>query len=191
MPTPYDTNTTGQELLADYASLIKDKNILITGASQGSLGNYYVKLIAKAKPACLILGGRSVTTMEQCAEEIQDENPGIQIRPLQMDLGSFKSVRDAANKLNNWDDIDSIDVLVNNAGVMAVEYQLSADGFETHLATNHLGHFLFTNLIMKKLLKSNSPRVIMVASDGHRLSPLRFDDYNFDVSCRGIFLHTF
>ncbi|CAG8894257.1 unnamed protein product [Penicillium egyptiacum] len=72
--------------------------------------------------------------------------------------------------------------MVNNAGVMAVDYQLSPEGFESHLATNHLGPFLFTNLIIKKILASKSPRIVVVSSDGHRLNPFRFDDYNFDVS---------
>jgi NAD(P)-dependent dehydrogenase (short-subunit alcohol dehydrogenase family) len=65
---------------------------------------------------------------------------------------------------------------------MATEYALSAERVESQFATNHLGPFLLTNLIMGKVLAARSPRVVMVASDGHRLSGIRFADYNFDVS---------
>jgi NAD(P)-dependent dehydrogenase (short-subunit alcohol dehydrogenase family) len=179
----YDTNTTASELVNDYKSIIQGKTILITGASPGSLGGYYAQNIAKASPACIILAGRNTTKLEQCTEEIQVASPNVKIRTLKLDLSSLQSTRDAAAEVvNNWDDIPVIDVLVNNAGIMAPEYRVSVDGFESQFATNHLGPFLFTNLIMKKILKSTSPRIVMVASDGHRLSPLRFDDYNFDVS---------
>jgi NAD(P)-dependent dehydrogenase (short-subunit alcohol dehydrogenase family) len=65
---------------------------------------------------------------------------------------------------------------------MATEYALSREGVESQFATNHLGPFLLTNLIMGKVVAARSPRVVMVASDGHRLSGIRFTDYNFDVS---------
>ncbi|KAJ5358742.1 uncharacterized protein N7496_011155 [Penicillium cataractarum] len=177
---PYDTNTTATELVPDYAPFIKEKTILVTGVSPGSLGGFYVQSIAKAKPACLILAGRSASKLEQCAREIHAESSETIIKTLEIDLSSLESVRKAADQVNGWEDVPSIDVLVNNAGIMAVEYQLSVDGFESHFATNHLGPFLFTNLIMKKVLKSTSPRVVIVTSDGHRLSPIRFYDYNFD-----------
>lgn len=178
---PYDTNTTATELVPDYAPLIEGTTILVTGVSPGSLGSSYIQCIAKAKPACLILAGRSANKLAKCAEDILATDPNIEIKILEIDLSSLNSARKAADQVNGWEDVPSIDVLVNNAGIMAVEYQLSADGFESHFATNHLGPFLFTNLIMKKILNSASPRVVMVSSDGHRLSPIRFYDYNFDV----------
>lgn len=183
MPAPYNTHTTATELVTDYVPLIKGKVVLTTGVSPNSLGGYYMQSIAKASPACLILAGRTAAKIEQCAKDIALENPNVKIRTLQVNLGSYKSVRDAATQVNNWDDIPTIDVLVNNAGIMAVEYQLSEDGVESQFATNHLGPFLFTNLIMNKIVQSHSPRIVMVSSDGHRLGPIRFDDYNFDVSC--------
>lgn len=113
--------------------------------------------------------------------EITQAQPEVKVRTLQVDLGSLKSVRDAAAQVNSWEDIPAIDVLVNNAGIMAVVYKLSPDGFESHLATNHLGPFLFTNLIMKKIVAVKEPRIVVVSSDCHRLNPFRFDDYDFDV----------
>jgi NAD(P)-dependent dehydrogenase (short-subunit alcohol dehydrogenase family) len=180
---PYDTNITATELVPNYAPFIKGKTILVTGVTPGSLGDFYVKSIAKAKPACVILAGRSARKLEQCARDIHAESSNVHIKTLEIDLGSLESVRKAADQVNGWEDVPSIDVLVNNAGIMAVEYQLSIDGFESHFATNHLGPFLFTNLIMKKVLDARSPRIVIVTSDGHRLSPIRFYDYNFDVRC--------
>ncbi|KAA8648642.1 putative short-chain dehydrogenase [Aspergillus tanneri] len=180
MPAPYNTNTTTDELVADYTPLIKDKVILTTGISSDSLGGFFVQSIAKAQPAWLILAARNADKLSKTAYEITTANPEIKVRTLQVDLECLKSVCDAATKVNSWDDIPVIDVLVNNAGIMAVNYNLSPEGFESHLATNHLGPFLFTNLIMQKIVKSKEPRVVVVSSDGHRLNPFRFDDYNFD-----------
>ena len=182
MPAPYNTHTTTDELVADYDSLINGKVILITGVSQGSLGGFFVESIAKAKPSRLILAGRNAEKLSQIEAAITAAQPGIKVSILQVDLGSLESVRNAAAQVNSWNDIPAIDVLVNNAGIMGVDYKLSPDGFESHLATNHLGPFLFTNLIMKKVLAAAEPRVVVVSSDGHRLSPIRFNDYNFDVS---------
>lgn len=181
MPAPYSTRTTTDELVADYAPLIKGKVILTTGVSSGSLGGFFVQSIAKAKPEWLILAARNADKLAQMAAEIAKAQPDVKVRTLKVDLGSLESVRDAAAHVNSWDDVPVIDVLVNNAGVMAVDYQLSPDGFESHLATNHLGPFLFTNLIMKKIVAAKEPRIVVVSSDGHRLNPFRFDDYNFDV----------
>ncbi|OOQ90841.1 putative short-chain dehydrogenase [Penicillium brasilianum] len=177
---PYHHTSTATNLLLDYAPFINGKTILVTGVSPGSLGDFYVKSIAKARPACLILAGRSAGKLEQCARRIHAESPNVRIKTLEIDLGSLESVRKAADQVNGWEDVPFIDVLVNNAGIMAVEYKLSIDGFESHFATNHLGPFLFTNLIMKKVLNGRNPRIVIVSSDGHRLSPIRFYDYNFD-----------
>lgn len=177
---PYNADTTATKLVNDYASLIKDKVVLTTGVSPNSLGGFFVQAIAKAKPSYLILAARNPSKAQQTSQEIIAAEPEAKIRTLQLDLGSFKSVREAAEKVKSWNDIPIIDVLVNNAGIMAPDYQISEDGFESQLATNHLGPFLFTNLIMSKVLASQNPRVVMVSSDGHRLNPIRFDDYNFD-----------
>ncbi|PYH46645.1 putative short-chain dehydrogenase [Aspergillus saccharolyticus JOP 1030-1] len=181
MPPPYTTHTTTADLLTDYAPLIKDKVILTTGVSPNSLGGFFVEQLAKARPACLILAARNADRLAQTASALQASHPNTPIRTLQVDLGSLQSVRDAAAQVNSWDDLPAIDVLVNNAGIMAVsEYSLSPDGWEAQWATNHLGPFLFTNLLMPKIVASASPRVVVVSSDGHRLCPVRFDDYNFD-----------
>ncbi|KAF8891620.1 hypothetical protein CPB84DRAFT_1374608 [Gymnopilus junonius] len=179
MPS-YDTNTTSDELVKDYASLIKGKVVLTTGVSPGGLGAAFVLAIAKAQPALLILAGRDLTKLEKTAADISASNPTIKTRNLRINLESLQSVRDAAAAVNSWSDAPAIDVVVNNAAIMACDYGISVDGFERQLASNHLGHFLLANLIMNKVLASKSPRVVFVGSAGHRFNPFRFDDYNFD-----------
>ena len=75
-----------------------------------------------------------------------------------------------------------INVLVNNAGIMACPYKKLENGLDRQFASNHAGPFLFTKLIIKKILASSAPRIIIVSSDGHRLSAMRWGDTGFAVS---------
>ncbi|KAL7800239.1 hypothetical protein V8C37DRAFT_398460 [Trichoderma ceciliae] len=179
MPREYDTNTTGDDLLRHLSGEIKGKVILTTGVTLGTLGGYFVETVAKAQPAGLILAGRNLEKSQKTADALRAAHPDVNIRTLQLDLSSFAAVREAAATVNSWQDVSHIDVLVNNAGLMATDFKLTVDGYELQFASNHLGHFLFTNLIMGKLLASRAPRVVNVASDGHRFNPIRWADYNF------------
>lgn len=107
--------------------------------------------------------------------------------PLKLDLSSQKAVREAAAEVLSWKDVPTIDILVSNAAVMNIpERTLSEDGIELQFATNHLGHFLFTCLIMPKLLKAaeSSPkgatRVINVTSLSPTVAGMRWSDINFE-----------
>ncbi|CAJ2504830.1 Uu.00g122240.m01.CDS01 [Anthostomella pinea] len=180
MAPVHDAKTTATELVAELESDIRGKVVLMTGVSPKGLGALFAEAIAKAGPALIILASRNPTKAGQTAEAIEAANAGVETRLLELDLGSLAAVRRAADAVRLWDDVPCIDVLVNNAGIMAVDYSLSPDGFESQFATNHLGPFLFTNLIIDKVLASKSPRVVNVSSDGHRLSPIRWYDYGFD-----------
>jgi NAD(P)-dependent dehydrogenase (short-subunit alcohol dehydrogenase family) len=172
--------STTAELVSTNASQIKGKVVITTGVSPGGLGASFVQAIAKAQPAWIILAGRNLEKAQLTEAAITASNPGVKTRLLQLDLESLQSVRDAAAAVNGWADIPVIDVLVNNAAILAKEYGVTVDGFERQLAGDHLGHFLFTNLIMNKILASSSPRIVNVSSTAHRMSPFRFGDYNFD-----------
>lgn len=184
MASKYPEGTPASDLVADYASIIKGKTILTTGVTPGSVGAAYVEAVAAAQPALLILAGRNAAKLDQEAANIAAKHPSVPTRKLLIDLSSQKSVRRAADEVlsSEWSDVEHIDVVHNCAGIMAVPYQLSEDGYELQFAANHLGHFLFTNLIMDKILKAEAPRVLNVSSNGHRLSHIRFGDINFDVS---------
>lgn len=179
MAEKYDTNTTANELVQDFASDINNKIILTTGVTPGGLGAAFVEAIAKGQPSILILTGRTPNKAQKTSDTITAAHPDVKIRVLKLELVSLAAVREAAETVNSWNDVPHIDVLVNNAGLMGTSYMLTADGFESQFGTNHVGHFLFTNLIMEKLMASASPRVVNITSDGHRLNPIRWFNYNF------------
>lgn len=175
-----NAETRASDIVAHYAPRIAGKTILITGVSPLSLGESFVKQVAVAKPAIFILAGRSIPKMQPLIDEIGRAHPEIIVKPLVLNLSSFTDVRRAADEVNSWTDVPSIDILIDNAGIMATPYQKTEDGFESQFQTNHLSHFLFTNLIMEKVLASKTPRVVVVSSGVHRVGHIRWSDYNFN-----------
>lgn len=180
--SPHSTSTTTNDLVNEYADIIKGKTILTTGVTPNSLGATFILETASKSPSLLILAGRNASKLQEMSEAITKANPSVKIRSLLVDLGSLASVQKAAEEVNSWNDVPSIDVVVNNAGVMAIPYTKSVDGYEMQFAICHLGHFLLTNLIMDKILASESPRVVNISSNGHSLGPIRFADPHFSVS---------
>ncbi|KAG4266367.1 oxidoreductase [Fusarium proliferatum] len=177
--SPHSTSTTTNDLVNEYADIIKGKTILTTGVTPNSLGATFILETASKSPSLLILAGRNASKLQEMSEAITKANPSVKIRSLVVDLGSLASVRKAAEEVNSWNDVPSIDVVVNNAGVMAIPYTKSVDGYEMQFAICHLGHFLLTNLIMDKILASESPRVVNISSNGPSLGPIRFADPHF------------
>lgn len=176
---PYTFKRTAEEVAADCSDIIRGKAIITTGVTPSSIGATFVETIARHSPKLLILAGRNLGKCEETAKAIKSASPGVSTRLLELDLGSLEQSRKAAAEVNSYP--ESVDVLCNNAGVMASPYTLTKDGLETQFAVNHIGHFLFTNLIMPKLLASpGGARIVNVSSDGHRLGPVRFDDWNWD-----------
>lgn len=179
----YTSRSTGEEVAADLSAQIRDKVILITGVSPGGLGAEFAVTVAKHSPAFLILANRNIERADETAQRIKDSSPNVPTRLLKLDLASQNQVRKAAAEVYGYK--EKIHVLVNNAGIMAGPYKVSPDSIEQQFATNHIGHFLFTNLIMNKLISDNNSwqgRVINVSSSGYRLGPVRFGDWGFDVS---------
>jgi NAD(P)-dependent dehydrogenase (short-subunit alcohol dehydrogenase family) len=144
------------------------------------LGASLAQTLAAESPSLLILTGRSVEKVEIVGKIIKETYPNVPTRILKLDLASFDSVRSAAAEVNAYTE-KSIDILINNAGVMNIpERTLSVDGYEMHLATNYLGSFLFTNLITDKLTANEGARIVNMSSNGYMFSPFRFADYNFE-----------
>ena len=152
--------TTGEEATTALAQHIKGKTVIVTGVSPGGLGLETARVIALRNPKLIILAGRSKEKLEQAEAEVNKAAPGTAVRQLVLDLGDLKKVRSAAAEVNGWEDVPSIDVVVNNAGIMATPFALTGDGIEKQFGTNHIGHFLFTQLVMGKILESQSPRVV-------------------------------
>jgi NAD(P)-dependent dehydrogenase (short-subunit alcohol dehydrogenase family) len=183
--TEFNSVTLASDVAAAFPESIKGKTILITGVSPSSLGLATAAALATQAPKRLILTGRSADKVQAAVDELKSTYPDVNYEVLLVDLSSQESVRSAAATLNRNAEIPSIDILINNAGVMDIpERTLSKDGIEVSFATNHIGHFLFTNLIIEKLVaaskSSQGPvRIINLTSFGHQFSPIRFSDINF------------
>ena len=202
----FGANTEGLEVAKAFAAQIYGKTVLVTGVNRDGIGfstsqaivssyetfclNNPVDLTAvqaSQSPAHLIIAGRSPSKIEDCIQVLEDQFPNVDYRALQIDLASQQSVRAAAAKVLAWNDVPAIDIVVNSAGVMCVqERTLTEDGIEMHFATNHIGHWLLTCLIMPKLIKAaeNSPkgatRIVNVSSGSPMMSGMRWSDMNFE-----------
>ncbi|KIW73557.1 hypothetical protein PV04_01662 [Phialophora macrospora] len=183
----FDRSTTGTSVAEIFSSAIRGKSILITGINKGGLGGKMVEILSAHSPKMLILASRTPSKIQDIIEDSKSKSPSTTYVPIALDLGSQKSVREAAASILSNAQIQQIDIVFNNAAVMSIpERQLSPEGIEMQFATNHIGHFLLTNLIMPKILaaaKSNvkgTTRIINVSSRGVAYGPVRFSDINFD-----------
>jgi NAD(P)-dependent dehydrogenase (short-subunit alcohol dehydrogenase family) len=148
------------------------RTAVVTGANAG-LGLATARVLAERR-AMVVLACRDVVKAERAADRIRSEVGGADLYVVHLDLASLASVREAADQLRS--DYPRLDLLINNAGVMAVPYQRTEDGFELTLSTNHLGHFAFTGLLMERLLATVGSRIVTVSSIAHRRGVLHFDD---------------
>ncbi|KAF2173157.1 hypothetical protein M409DRAFT_17103 [Zasmidium cellare ATCC 36951] len=152
---------------------LEGKVILITGGNTG-LGKETVLQLAKHNPKEIYLAARTPSKAEAAIEEVKKAVPNGNISYLKLDLTSFASVKDAAEEFRRRS--DRLDVLINNAGIMAVPYSKTKEGYEIQFGTNHLGHALLTKLLLPTLLSTaekpgSDVRVINVSSEGHMFAP--------------------
>ncbi|QKW25921.1 SDR family oxidoreductase [Streptomyces seoulensis] len=145
---------------------------VVTGANSG-LGLATTRALAR-KGAHVILAVRDEGKGHTAAAEITAEQPDAALEVRRLDLADLGSVRAFAEQLRA--DHPRLDVLVNNAGVMAPPRSLSAQGHESQFAGNHLGHFALTGLLLDLLADGIDPRVVTVSSANHRQGHLYFDD---------------
>jgi NAD(P)-dependent dehydrogenase (short-subunit alcohol dehydrogenase family) len=148
------------------------KTAVVTG-STGGLGYETVLALAKAG-ADIILTGRDDRKGQSALDKISREVIGARIRYEHLDLASLASIADFAQRMQVR---QSLDLLINNAGVMALpRRQTTADGFEMQFGTNYLGHFALTARLMPLLRRSSGPRVVSVSSLAHRTGSIDFGD---------------
>jgi retinol dehydrogenase-12 len=140
------------------------KTCLVTGATSGIGKETAVRLAALG--ATVIIVARTATRGEGAVEEIRRRVPGARVEVVVADLSSLARVRRLAEEILAR--YNRLDVLVNNAGVIMRNRQLTADGLETTFATNHLGPFLLTNLLRERLERSAPARVVTVSSGAHK-----------------------
>src|SRR3984893_4058008 len=150
-----------------------------TGANPG-LG-YETAAALAAKGADVVLAVRNLDKGTEAARRIEQGTPGAQVTVQELDLTSLDAVRAAADELRS--NHESIDLLINNAGVMFTPRSTTKDGFEWQFGTNHLGHFALTNLLLDRVLAATGSRIVTVSSQGHRfVRGIRFDDLQWDRS---------
>jgi NAD(P)-dependent dehydrogenase (short-subunit alcohol dehydrogenase family) len=150
------------------------KTILITGANSG-IGYEAARALA-AKNATIIMACRSTERGDQAMQNIRAEIPGADLQMMQLDLADLASVRSFAEAFQS--EHTRLDVLINNAGIMAVPHGKTVDGFEHHIGTNHFGPFLLTGLLYPLLEKTSGSRVVTVASNAHVYAWINFKDLN-------------
>ncbi|KAA8902876.1 hypothetical protein TRICI_005800 [Trichomonascus ciferrii] len=173
----FGKSTTADEVADKYQDNIKGKVVVVTGGTWGGIGAETVKSISKHGAELVIFTVRKQEQLDETVGNIKKEVPNAPIKGVLMDLASFESVRKAASEINKL--VNRIDVLINNAGVMACPYDTTKEGFEKQFGTNHLGHFLFTKLVMDTIFKSPTPRIVNLSSVANFFAPVLFDDINF------------
>ncbi|WP_204074594.1 oxidoreductase [Planotetraspora phitsanulokensis] len=153
----------------------RGRTAVITGANTG-VGFETAKLLAE-HGATVILACRNADKAAAAADRITASAPDSTVRTLQLDLASLASVRGAAEQLRA--DHPRLDLLINNAGGVRPRHAVTEDGFESTFATNHLGPFAFTGLVLDRLLTVPGSRVVTVSSIGHRRGTVDFEDLHF------------
>lgn len=151
---------------------MQNKNILITGATAG-IGLETAKQLAK-KGANIYIVGRSKDKSETAVGEIKKYSGNANVFYFVADLSSQTSIRTLAKEING--SINTLDVLINNAGAVFQERQFSTDNIELTFATNHLNYFLLTHLLLDLLKQAPNARIVNVASDSHYKGRIDFDD---------------
>ena len=150
------------------------RTALITGANSG-IGLEAARVLAE-RGARVILGCRDLAKGQSALDDIAAGQPAGEVELLEIDLADLESIAAAAEQAaTRW---DRLDVLVNNAGVMALPYRQTVDGFEMQFGTNHLGHFALTGRLLPLLLAAPAPRVVTISSGMHKIG--RMDFANLD-----------
>jgi NAD(P)-dependent dehydrogenase (short-subunit alcohol dehydrogenase family) len=141
------------------------RTVVITGANSG-IGLVAARELARAG-ARVVMAVRNLDKGRAAADSI----PSGEVEVRELDLADLASVRRFAEGYQG-----ELDLLINNAGVMAPPRRETKDGFESQFGTNHLGHFALTGLLLPRLLAGSEPRVVTVSSGAHRMGRIRFDD---------------
>jgi NAD(P)-dependent dehydrogenase (short-subunit alcohol dehydrogenase family) len=145
---------------------------LVTGANSGI--GYEAAFALADHGAHVVLACRNEEKARRAFEEVENDLDRSSLEILPLDLSDLYSVRQAAGQF--LDQHARLDLLVNNAGVMGTPYRQTADGFELQMATNHLGHFALTGLLLDRLVTTERSRVVTVSSQMHRIGHLVLED---------------
>ncbi len=168
--TPFDATSTAAEVLAGVD--LTGRRAIVTGGASG-IGIETVRALAAAE-ADVTLAVRRLDAGEAVAGELAAATGNSRVRARHLDLADPASV---TGFVEGWD--GPLDILINNAGVMASPQMHTSQGWELQFATNHLGHFALATGLHAALAASGAARVVSVSSSAHLRSPIRFDDLHF------------
>ncbi|KAK9420697.1 putative Oxidoreductase [Seiridium unicorne] len=175
----FNVKTTSEEVVAAFGEQVKGKTFVLTDAAKAGIGGHAAVTLALREPAHIIIASRTEENVKPILEEIAFIDSSVKTTFVQLDLTDRDSVRHAADKISAI--APKVDVLISNAGIMAIqEYTTDKHGVELQLSANYIGHFLLTNLLVPNpAAAGQGSRVVNVVSNGYRVSPFRFDDWNF------------
>lgn len=162
----------------EKSTRIDGKTVIITGANSGIGKETAIDLARRGGK--IFIACRDLKRGQNALEEIKMKSGSEKIYFLQLDLASLDSVREFSRRFHELE--SSLHILINNAGIMACPRALTKDGFELQFGTNHLGHFLLTNLLLDRLKESAPSRVVIVSSVLHKIGRIKRDDLNSEKS---------
>lgn len=170
----FDATSTTDDVLdgVDLAG----KRVVVTGASAG-LGEETARALS-AHGAAVTMAARDLERGVAAEARIRESVPDARLEVRLLDLASLSDVRRFGEEF--LAEHDRVDFLINNAGVMACPHSTTVDGFELQIGTNHIGHFLLTQMLMPTL--GDGSRVVALSSAGHRFSDVDLDDPNFETT---------
>ncbi len=174
----FNNKSTTDEVLAGID--LSGKRVLVTGGASG-IGAETARAMA-AHGAEVVIAARNMEMAAQVRSDILASlgapDTSDQVSLLALELGSLKQIATAVETFGK--SFDRLDILINNAGIMACPYGKTEDGYEMQFGTNHIGHFYFTNLMVPFLKQAAPARIVCLSSLAHRMSPVLFDDIHFE-----------
>lgn len=151
---------------------VEGKTVIITGANSG-IGFETVKKLSR-NGANVILAVRNVQKGEEAVASILKENANASVEVMKLDLANLANIREFVESFISR--YKSLDILINNAGVMVPPYSKTKDGFELQFGSNHLGHFALTGLLLPLLKNTANSRIVTLSSIAHRGGEIYFDN---------------
>ena len=155
---------------------LNNKTVVISGATNGFGKAAAIELSRENQK--LLFTYRNQSLADELLAEIKDISPNTQVQSVYCDFSDQDSIKKCTNEINDL--CANIDVLINNAGVVNTSYHETGEGIENTFAVNHLGYFLFTNLLLQKLKGHDETRIVNVSSAAHSfVKEMQWEDINF------------